>query len=78
VARKRKSTDSYALCIRNDGFPASLEVRKSYRIIPDEVGGAGGLIRVIDESGEDYMYAAKWFIGVDPAAPVRRALSTAT
>lgn len=54
----------YALCVRNDGYQASLEVRKIYVIAPAEAGDTG-MIRVLDESGEDYLYPPDLFIAVD-------------
>ncbi len=52
----------YALCIDNDGCPMSLEVLKLYEVIHDEEAEREGLIRVVDESGEDYMYEASSFV----------------
>ncbi len=49
------------MCIRNTGFGASLEVRKSYPVVDDPDAEANDLIRVIDESGEDYVYPARLF-----------------
>jgi hypothetical protein len=46
---------SYVVCLDNSGYPASLEVRKIYRRISDARAEADGLMRVIDESGEDYL-----------------------
>ncbi len=56
-----KQPKMYALCVDNDGCPASLEVLKLYEVIPDEDAERENLIRVIDESGEDYMYEASSF-----------------
>lgn len=53
---------AYVLCIRNDGYPASLEVRKVYASLPDPPAAQRGLIRVIDESGEDYLYPSAYFV----------------
>ena len=57
------------VCLDNEGYPASLEVGKLYRLIPDEEAAANGLIRVIDESGEDYAFEARRFhmMNVPPA-----------
>ncbi|MFO0889813.1 MAG: hypothetical protein U0790_11815 [Isosphaeraceae bacterium] len=55
----------FLLCIRNDGYPASLEVRKVYQSVTDPGAESRGLVRVIDESGEDYLYSAEWFVAVD-------------
>ncbi|MBI4573442.1 MAG: hypothetical protein HY713_09200, partial [candidate division NC10 bacterium] len=45
----------FALCIDNTGYPASLERHKIYRVLSDRQAEAGGDLRVIDESGEDYL-----------------------
>ncbi|MBX3055118.1 MAG: hypothetical protein KF770_01480 [Anaerolineae bacterium] len=52
----------YAICIANNGYPASLELHKVYRLIPDEAAALDGDVRVIDESGEDYLYPADYFV----------------
>lgn len=51
----------FAVCINNTGYEAALEAGKLYRIMPDASAEAHGYIRVIDESGEDYAYAANRF-----------------
>ena len=51
----------YVLCIRNEGYPASLELHKVYRAILDERAAQDRLVRVIDESGEDYLYPMDCF-----------------
>ena len=53
------------LCVNNDGYEASLELRKLYENIPDKEAERHGQVRIIDESGEDYLYSASYF------APVR-------
>lgn len=50
-----------ALCIRNDGYPASLEIGKRYTVLPDQEAAQHKLIRVIDESIEDYLYQEDYF-----------------
>lgn len=54
----------FAVCIDNEGYPASLEPRKIYRILPDKKGAKHGLIRVVDESGEDYLYPERFFVPI--------------
>ncbi len=54
----------FAVCINNAGYEASLEIGKLYRIISDDIATAHGYLRVIDESGEDYAYAAQRFYPV--------------
>jgi hypothetical protein len=56
--RSRKPKKGFAVCIRDVGFGASLEVRKLYSVIDDPEADANDLIRVIDESGDDYVYPA--------------------
>ncbi len=67
---KRPSSQQFLLCVKNDAYPASLEVRKVYQALPDPAASARGFVRVVDESGEDYLYPADNFIAVDlpPAA----------
>jgi hypothetical protein len=62
---QRKSLQKYAVCIKNDGYPASLEPRKIYRVLPDTEAAAHQLLRIIDESGEDYLYPADYFVPID-------------
>ena len=61
----RSKNERFVLCVKNRGFTASLEVRKVYRLRPDPEANAHGLIRVIDESGEDYLYPEKFFVLID-------------
>jgi len=58
---KEKEPAHFVVCLDNEGYPASLEVGKLYRFIPDEKAAAEGLIRVFDESGEDYAFDAGRF-----------------
>jgi len=53
---KKRVSNRFAVCIRNDGNQASLERNKIYVVIPDRRAEADGLIRVIDEDAEDYLY----------------------
>lgn len=55
----------FLLCIDNEGYEASLEIRKLYQTIPDKEAERHNQVRVIDESGEDYLYPSAFF------APVR-------
>ena len=62
----------FAVCVDNSDYPASLELHKIYRVLPDREAEADGDLRVIDESGEDYLYEAERFLLVDlPAGTVR-------
>ena len=57
----------FAICIDNSEYPASLELHKVYRVLPDEEAGLDGDLRIIDESGEDYLYPADYFVLLDVA-----------
>ena len=68
-------TDPYfAVCIENVDYPAALEVRKIYQVLPDDDAARHQLVRVIDESGEDYLYPAAYFIRIDLPQRVQEAL----
>ena len=55
------ATRRFVICVENDGYPASLEKRKIYLALSDPGSSEHGLVRVIDESGEDYLYPAAFF-----------------
>ena len=63
-----------AVCIDNKGYKASLELGKLYRIPPDKDAQAHGLVRVIDESGEDYAYSSNRFHSMKVPSVIERAL----
>jgi hypothetical protein len=65
----------YAVCVRNDDYPASLELRKLYPILEDAFASEHGLMRVIDESGEDYLYPDDFFVRIELPASVEKALA---
>lgn len=71
---RKKRTREFVVCVSNTGYPASLELRKIYEVLPDLDASAHGLIRVIDESGEDYLYPTKYFIRIDLTRPVETAI----
>lgn len=75
--QQSKMTHQLVICIRNDEYPASLEVRKVYEVIPDSAAAAHYLLRVIDESGEDYLFPENYFMLVDLPQPIRAALQLA-
>jgi len=75
--RKTKG-EAFVLCVRNEGYPVSLEQRKLYPLIRDTCAARQSLIRVIDESGEDYLYPADYFIALRLPANVKLALSKAS
>ena len=63
-----------AVCISNADYPASLELHKIYRVLPDEDAATDGDIRVVDESGEDYLYPAEYFVFVELPKSVEKSL----
>jgi len=67
----------FAVCVDNADYEASLIVRKIYEVLPDEEAAKDELLRVVDESGEDYLYHRSQFILVEFPAEVERALTTA-
>lgn len=72
---KRSANHRFLLCVKNEAYPASLEVRKVYQALPDPAGEAKGFVRVIDESGEDYLYPEELFVDVKlPQAAVNALL----
>lgn len=56
-----KDKQEFALCLNNEGYEASLEVGKLYRIVGDDAAVQHGYLRLIDESGDDYAYATHRF-----------------
>lgn len=67
----------FAVCIDNTGYPASLELHKIYCVLADEDAAVDGDLRIIDESGEDYLYPAKWFVFVELPQAVENSLKRA-
>lgn len=65
----------FAVCVRNDDYPASLELRKLYPVLQDEFADEHDMIRVIDESGEDYLYPNEYFVRVDLPQSIERTLA---
>lgn len=72
--RKRR----FVVCVRNAGYPASLEQNKIYVALPDEDAERHGQLRVIDESGEDYLFSADRFVAIEVPAAVRASLLKAS
>lgn len=71
--QQKKSFPVFAVCIDNSEYPASLELHKVYQVLPDDDAALDGDIRVIDESGEDYLYPADNFIIVKLPQAVEQA-----
>lgn len=64
----------YVICVSNVDYEASLEPRKLYVRLPDDDAARHGQVRVVDESGEDYLYPADHFVPVDLPAEVEAAI----
>ena len=78
MTSRRTKIPNFAVCVENSGYGASLEVRKLYVVLDDAGAEANDLIRVVDESGEDYLYPARLFQKLDLPGEVHRALSLAS
>ena len=74
----KRVTKRFALCLDNRGNEASLIQGKVYRILPDVHAAKDELIRVVDESGEDYLYPADWFVAVEVPKAVQASLLKAS
>ncbi len=68
----------WVICVRNGSYKAALEVRKVYRAIPDAKAAAHDYVRIIDESGEDYLYPEVFFLPLELSRPVKKALLRAS
>jgi hypothetical protein len=68
----------FAVCVKNSGYPASLELRKLYEVLDDPDAENDGMIRVIDESGEDYLFPRDLFVFAPLPASVEQAVLHAT
>ena len=73
----KTSEKHLVVCLKNKGYDASLERRKIYQVLPDPRAAKHGLIRVIDESGEDYLYPQTFFAPIELPQPIRRAVIAA-
>ncbi len=72
--KKNSKEKRFVICIRNEGYEVSLERRKLYEVIPDPASGRHRLLRVIDESGGDYLYPEDFFLSVPLPLAIRKAL----
>ena len=74
---KKKPNQQFVLCVKNEDCD-DLEPRKIYQVLPDDLAAEDGYLRVIDESGEDYLYPQSYFIAVElPQAAEEPLLSAA-
>jgi hypothetical protein len=78
MMEQQNSKRSFVVCIKNEGYPVSLELRKIYEVLEDNKAAEHDYVRVIDESGEDYLYPAEFFIPIDLPQVIEEALSLTT
>lgn len=71
------TTPKFVICIENSDYPTSLEVRKIYEVIPDPDASKIDHLRIIDESGEDYLYPAEHFVDAHLSESVQAAVVNA-
>jgi len=74
ASSKARKQPKFVVCIDNNGYLASLLVRKIYQTIEDHEAEREGMIRVIDESGEDYLYDSERFVDVELAQSAQKAV----
>jgi hypothetical protein len=74
TGKSRATAVRFAVCVRNAGYEASLERNKIYIVIPDAEAEREGDLRIVDESGEDYLFAADRFVALDLPAAARASL----
>jgi hypothetical protein len=72
---RRTSAPKYAVCVDNSGYPASLELHKIYRVLRDDDAFEQGDLRIIDESGEDYLYSSKRFVPIELPKKLKASLN---
>ena len=77
MPKSKQDKSEYVVCVDNTGYPASLELHKIYRVVPDSDVTADGDIRVIDESGEDYVYSEGHFVPIAVPAALRESFAHA-
>jgi hypothetical protein len=73
----RSTRKQFVVCLKNKGYEVSLERRKIYQVLPDPEAAKHKQIRVIDESGEDYLYPQNFFARIELPQPLRRAVQAA-
>jgi hypothetical protein len=79
--RSRKPVSAgrqFAVCVDNDGYEASLERNKIYVVLPDKDAERDGDVRVVDESGEDYLFSEERFVAIEVPAAVKASLLKAS
>ena len=70
----KNNTPKFVVCINIEHYPASLELHKIYRMLPDADAAVDGDLRIIDESGEDYLYPESYFVSIEVPQVVEESL----
>ncbi len=73
---RHSTAKNFVVCVDNEEYPTSLELHKIYLVLADDDAAADADLRVIDESGEDYLYPASMFLQIDLPRETERALTT--
>jgi len=73
----RTTIKQFVVCLKNKGYEVSLERRKIYQVLPDPEAAKHRQVRVVDESGEDYLYPQTFFAPIDLPQPIRQAVLAA-
>jgi len=76
--KRPQAASQYVVCVKNEDYPASLELRKLYATMTDKIADKAGLIRVVDESGEDYLYPSDYFVPIKLPRTVQKAVQLAS
>jgi hypothetical protein len=74
----KRTEPRFVVCVKNKGYAASLELRKLYQVVADATAAKLGQIRVIDESGEDYLYPEEYFVPVQLPQAAEKAVRRAS
>lgn len=74
--KRKKAEQRFVVCVRNEDCE-DLEIRKIYQVLPDADAAEDDYIRVVDESGEDYLYPASYFLTIELPKDVEKALLAA-
>jgi len=78
MKESKQTLPEFVVCINNVDYPASLELHKIYRVLIDEGAASEGDIRIIDESGEDYLYPSSYFVPIQIPQTVEESLLRAS
>jgi hypothetical protein len=71
---EQHTTACFAICLNNQGYEDDLKVRTVYEVLPDESAARSQYVRIIDETGEDYLYPSSYFVFIDVPQEVETTL----